>query len=135
MKKLKIFLIAIVIILILTTVSCVNAVNRDTESYIKEKAAEIGDIKIGGYNEQEREKIFLELLDLEKKAEKEATEKYPLKKSDPNYLEDNFSKYMEYKKELTTKYSEELTKKYNLSLDQISIIKSEGYEKDWYQHD
>jgi hypothetical protein len=137
MKRiLWLLLLIIVSVLIFTSISsCVSTAHRDTESYLKEKAQGVGDIKIGGYNEEERKQIFLELIDLEKKAEKEAIEKYPTNSSDPNYLEGNFQKYLEYKKELMVKYAEELCKKYNLTYDQLNIMKGEGFQKNWYRED
>ena len=117
------------------SISCVPTQYRDTETYIREKQVELSATDVGGYEEEDRKEIFLELIELEKEAEKEAIEEYPLDKSDPNYAEDNHNKYKKLKKELTEKYTNELAEKYGLTYEKVKEIRMEGFLKDWSQKD
>ncbi|MCL4376882.1 MAG: hypothetical protein M1475_08615 [Actinobacteria bacterium] len=138
-KILNFFLIIIVLIVSLSfvsiSISCTPGKYRDTESYAHEQKAGKGDTAIGGYYEEDRKKIFIELIDTEKKADKEAMEEYPLDTSDPKYSEDNHEKYKTLKKELSDKYADEICKKYNLTSDEIKMIRNEGFAKDWLPQD
>ena len=106
-----------------------------TESYMEEKTKGIEKKDVGGYVEEDRKIIFLELMDLEAIAEKEAVGEFPIDKSDPNYADDNLDKYKKLKRELSQKYKEELAEKYGFTVDQMDALRREGFKKDWAQAD
>ena len=137
-KILKFFLIIVSIVsllFVLISISCTPSKYRDTESWIHEQKTGQSNTKVAEYDEEGRKKIFIELIDTEKKADKEAMEEFPLNKSDPKYAEGNHEKYKTLKKELSEKYADELCKKYNLTSDEMKMIRNEGFLKDWLPQD
>lgn len=105
-----------------------------TAKYMEEKTKGKSE-DLEGYTKEERKAIFLELIELEKKADKEAVTQYPVKVSDPNYAEGNLEKYKKLKEELSQKYKEELGAKYGFTTDQMDALRREGFLENWSQAD
>lgn len=75
-----------------------------------------------GLSEDERKKVYREIIAAEKRSDREATAKYPPAE---------FRKVIEMEQELNRKYKASIAKEYGLTTDQLSKIGIEGLQKKW----
>lgn len=89
-----------------------------------------------GLSEEERIKIFQEIVRAEDRAREEAMRRYPdLIPGQPGYSQDAFMaqlyKQMDEQDRLTEVYKDQVAAKYGLTREQLKEIVSEGLLKDW----
>lgn len=83
------------------------------------------------FSETKRRKIWIELIQAEWDAEKEAFDKYPYTVDHPRYQKGNNDKNMEYFDKRSIELQDAVRKKYNLPPETESAIRDEAYEKNW----
>lgn len=84
-----------------------------------------------GFSEEERRRIFLELVGAVDRAADEAESKYPLTYDDPNYKAENLKKYSTLQYELEAKYEAEVRAKYQITEEVEDSITIEGLIERW----
>ncbi len=89
-----------------------------------------------GLSETERQQIWNEIVESERKASQEAQREFPdLDPLDPDYSQSAFmeqlDKQIELQRTLDEKYKNVLAEKYGLTRDQLVAIVVEGFDKDW----
>ena len=89
-----------------------------------------------GLSEPERQQIWYEIIEAERRASQEAQQEFPdLDPLDPDYSESAFmeqlNKQIELQRILDERYKNELAEKYGLTLEQLDEIAVEGLTKYW----
>ena len=102
-------------------------VRPDLEEYLKQRNQPE---KKFGLSDEERKRVYKELVASEDKAQAEADQIYPTDATRPGWRE-NIGKNNQMRENLEDKYRARLAKKYGLSEKQISDIFNEGFKKNW----